>query len=46
MKDTDYQFYKDYNVEIVGNDWDALCARVFWTQRNESRSRVCPYFLI
>ena len=37
-------FKINYKVNINDNDIDALYARIGWTQRNEQRSRICPFF--
>ena len=37
-------FKKDYNINIVGNDIDAIKARIAWVQRNEHHSNNIFFF--
>ena len=40
-----FSFYrKTYGVSIIGNDLQALIARVHWVQSHEERRRLCPFF--
>ena len=37
-------FFNSYDVRTLDNDIQALVARIWFVQRTEPRSRVCPYY--